>query len=102
MQITSNDSIKLQEFYNELKRNRAEVELKEEQVEGAMGILPTIELKSSIDLKSSDFTTMIRDMFVAWLEYKKFKLYIDSKEAKIEDFDKINENSKIKVEFDER
>ena len=96
MQITSNDSIKLQEFYNELKRNRVDAELKEEQVEGAMGILPTIELKAS------DFTNMIRDMFIAWLEYKKFKLYIDSKEAKIEDFNKINENSKIKVEFEER
>ena len=97
MQITSNDTIQLEAFYNELKKNRVEgVKLEKVQVEGAMGILPTIEIKSS------DFTTMIKEMFIAWLEYKKFKLYIDNKEAKIEDFDKINEDTKINIEFDEK
>jgi len=96
MQITSNDSIALKEFYNELKQERINVTLKETNVENAMGVIPTIEIKSS------DFTTMIRDMFIAWLEYKKFKLYVDNKQLSKEEFDTINENSKIEVIFDER
>jgi len=96
MQIKSNNSILLEEFYNKLKRERVSVNIREESVENAMGVIPTIEIKFS------DFTTMVRDMFKVWLEYKKFKLYIDSKEVNIEEFDKINENSKIDIEFDER
>lgn len=97
MQITSNDTIQLEAFYNELKSNRVDdVKLKKVQLEDSMGVLPTIEIKSS------DFTSMIKEIFIAWLEYKKFKLYIDSEEVKIEDFDKINEETKIDIEFDER
>jgi len=96
MQLTSNNSILLEEFYNQLKRERVPASLKETPVKDAMGTLPTIEIKSS------DFTTMIRDMFIAWMEYKKFKVYIDSKEANIEDFDKINKDTKIDIEFEEK
>ncbi|MEA2029872.1 MAG: hypothetical protein U9N49_12995 [Campylobacterota bacterium] len=96
MQITSNDSIALQELYTTLKRERIDATLNEKQVEGAMGIIPTIEIKSS------DFTTMIKEMFIAWLEYKKFKLYVDNQEISKEEFDKLNEDSKIEVKFDER
>jgi len=96
MQITSNDSIALKEFYDELKQERINATLEEENVENAMGVIPTIEIKSS------DFTTMIRDMFIAWLEYKKFKLYVDNKQLSKEEFDSINENSKIDIIFDER
>ena len=96
MEITSNDSILLEEFYTQLKRERISVDLKKEAVGNAMGLIPTLEIKFS------DFTTMVRDMFKAWLEYKKFKLYVDSKEVNIEDFDKINEESKINIEFNER
>ena len=96
MQIKSNNSILLEEFYNKLKRERVSVNIREESVENAMGVIPTIEIKFS------DFTTMVRDMFIAWLEYKKFKLYVDNKEVDIKEFDKINENSKIDIEFDRR
>ncbi len=96
MQITSNNSILLEEFYNQLKRERIKVELKNEQIENAMGVMPTIEIKSS------DFTTMIRDMFRDWMEYKKFKVYVDSKEVNIEEFNKINKDTKIDIEFEEK
>jgi len=96
MELTSNDAILLEEFYNQLKRERISVTLEKIPVEDAMGIIPTIEIKSS------DFTSMVKDMFTAWLEYKKFKLYIDSKEVSMDNFDQLNENSKIKIEFRER
>ena len=96
MQITSNNAIEIQEFYNQLKRERIPALLKETPVKGAMGVMPTIEIKSS------DFTTMIRDMFIAWMEYKKFKVYIDSKEVNVADFDKINEDTRIDIEFEEK
>jgi len=96
MQITSNNSILLEEFYNQLKRERISVALEKTPVKDAMGVIPAIEIKSS------DFTTMVRDMFRDWLEYKKFKLYIDKKEVNIEEFDKINKESRIDIEFEER
>ena len=96
MQLTSNNSILLEEFYNQLKRERITVTLDKTPVKDAMGVIPTIEIKSS------DFTTMFRDMFRDWLEYKKFKLYIDKKEVNIEEFDKINKESRIDIEFEER
>jgi len=96
MQITSNDSVALEEFYYQLKRERIQVELTQANQKDAMGAIPTI------DIKSSDFTTMIRDMFIAWLEYKKFKLYVDNKEISKEEFDAINQDSQIEIEFDER
>jgi hypothetical protein len=96
MQLTSNNSILLEEFYNQLKRERITVTLAKTPVKDAMGVIPTIEIKSS------DFTTMFRDMFRDWLEYKKFKLYIDKKEVNIEEFDKINKESRIDIEFKER
>lgn len=96
MQITSNDSILLEEFYDTLRRERIPVVLEANPVEGAMGVIPSIEIKSS------DFTTMIKDMFIAWLEYKKFNLYVNNKEVDIKDFNEINADTKIDIKFDER
>ena len=96
MQITSNNSILLEEFYNQLKRERITVTLDKTPAKDAMGAVPTIEIKSS------DFTIIFRDMFRDWLEYKKFKLYIDKKEVNIEEFDKINKESRIDIEFEEK
>lgn len=102
MKITSNDTALLEAFYSQLKHERIKnITLEKEPVEGAMGWIPTI------DIKSSDFTDMIKDMFRAWLEYKKFKLYIEhqdglKKEIDIDTFEQIKEDTKIVVEFEKR
>jgi len=104
MRIKSNDSIKLEEFYYTLKRERIDgVELKKISVDGAMGF--DVILNVNIDI-----IVNIAEMLHTYLGYKITKLYLEKKSSKEEikpealenKLKDIEEDDIITVEFEER
>lgn len=99
MQITSNDNIQLEVFYNELKRDRVDVSLKKKQVKDAMGF----DLIMNVDIDVAKIVGLL-------LAYKVGTLYLKTKEKKeeitdiemLKDETKIDNESQLYIEYKKR
>jgi len=98
MQITSNDNIQLEAFYNQLKRDRVDVSIEKKQIKDAMGF----DLIMNVDVDVAKIVGLL-------LAYKVGTVYLKTKEKKevkdiemLKDETKIDNESQIHIEYKKR
>lgn len=85
MLLTSNDSIKLEELYRDLKRNQQAVNLEKTPVENAMGFDIALDFIVNVDI---DVAQMVVDFFKTYLEYRLIKqVFIKKPNSELEPID---------------
>jgi hypothetical protein len=91
MKISSNNDIRIEEIYKELKRNRQEVDLDKIPVENAMGSMFKIDF-------TWDINKMIELLLNTYMDHKREKLYIKMIQDARESFIDVEEVKKD-IEF---